>query len=71
LLTSINCESDKVVLEQLKARHPALTVIVVSGSDPSGLVPAKRSHLIFEYIPKPFQVAQVRETIKRAVGHRV
>ena len=58
------------VLEQLKERHPALAVIVVSGSDPSGLVPAKRSQLIFEYIPKPFQVAQVRETVKRAVAGR-
>jgi DNA-binding NtrC family response regulator len=56
------------VLEQLKARHPALAVIVVSGSDPAGLVPAERSKLVFEYIPKPFQVAQVRETVKRAAA---
>ena len=59
------------VLEQLKARHPALAVIVVSGSDPSGLVPAERRMLIFEYIAKPFQVAQVREMVKRAVACRV
>ena len=58
------------VLEQLKARHPALAVSVVSGSDPYGLVPAERGDLIFEYIPKPFQVAQVRETVKRAVTCR-
>jgi DNA-binding NtrC family response regulator len=58
------------VLEQLKARHPALAVIVVSGSDPSGLVSAECSKLIFEYVTKPFQVAQVRETVKRAVANR-
>jgi DNA-binding NtrC family response regulator len=59
------------VLEQLKARHPTLAVIVVSGSDPYGLVPAECGELIFEYIAKPFQVAQVRETVKRAVACRV
>jgi DNA-binding NtrC family response regulator len=58
------------VLEQLKARDPALAVIVVSGSDPNGLVPAARGELIFEYIPKPFQVVHVRETVKRAVAGR-
>jgi len=58
------------VLEQLKARNPALAVIVVSGADPFGLVPAERRELIFEYIAKPFQVAHVRETVKRAVAHR-
>lgn len=58
------------LLARLKARQPALAVIVVSGSDPAGLVPAERSHLIFAYIPKPFQVAQVRETVKRAVAGR-
>jgi two-component system response regulator PilR (NtrC family) len=59
------------VLEQLKARHPALAVIVVSGSDPYGLVPAERRMLIFEYIAKPFSVVHVRETVKRAVARRV
>jgi DNA-binding NtrC family response regulator len=58
------------VLEQLKAHQPALAVIVVSGSDPYGLVPAERRDLIFAYIPKPFSVAQVRETVKRAVAFR-
>jgi len=58
------------VLEQLKAHQPALAVIVVRGSDPYGLVPAERRDLIFAYIPKPFSVAQVRETVNRAVAFR-
>jgi DNA-binding NtrC family response regulator len=58
------------VLEKMKALHPALAVIVVSGSDPYGLVPTERRVLLFEYIAKPFQVAHLRETVKRAVARR-
>src|SRR5438270_12583786 len=58
------------ILEQLKARQPTLAVIVISGSDPSGLIPAERGTLIFAYIAKPFQVAHVRQTVNRAAAHR-
>jgi len=58
------------VLEKIKAFNPAIEVIVVSGSDPYGAdLEALRLHA-FDYIPKPFHVSSLRETIKRAVAHR-
>jgi DNA-binding NtrC family response regulator len=58
------------VLEQLKARNPTIVVIIITGSELEGMVPAELRMLIFECIVKPFQVAHVRETVKRAVAHR-
>lgn len=58
------------VLEKIKALNPIITVIIVTGSELEGMVPAELRVLIFEYIAKPFQVAHVRETVKRAVARR-
>ena len=58
------------VLEKLKALNPAIEVIVVTGSDPYGMMPAELRLLIFEYILKPFDVSHLRETVKRAVTQR-
>jgi DNA-binding NtrC family response regulator len=62
--------SGRQVMEKIKAINPALAVIVVTGSDPYGLVPTESRLLVFDYIVKPFHIAHVRETVKRAVAHR-
>jgi DNA-binding NtrC family response regulator len=56
------------VMEKIKAINPALTVIVVTGSDPYRMVPAELRVLVFDYIVKPFHVSHVRETVKRAIA---
>ena len=58
------------ILQKMKALNPALEVIIVTGSDPYGAdLEVLRAHA-FDYIPKPFNVAHLREMVKRAVAHR-
>ena len=58
------------VMEKIKAISSSIEVIIVTGSDPYGTeLEVVRSHA-FDYIPKPFNVSYLRETVKRAVARR-
>jgi CheY-like chemotaxis protein len=58
------------VVEQLKALHRALPVIVVTSYEPDARVEQELGPHLFAYIVKPFHVSHLRETVKRAVAHR-
>ncbi len=55
------------VLEQLIARWPALCVIVVTGYPSLEDMRATFKLKVFDYLSKPFSLAQLRQTLKNAV----
>ena len=58
------------VLERIKALDPSIEVIVVTGyASYDTVLEGLRLHA-FDYIPKPFNVPHVRETVKRAATQR-
>ncbi len=58
------------VLEKIKAIDPAIEVIVVTGyASYDTVLEGLRLHA-FDYIPKPFNVPHLRETVKRAAIQR-
>jgi DNA-binding NtrC family response regulator len=57
---------DKVV-EQLLARWPALCVIIITGYPSLEDMRNTFRMKVFDYLPKPFTLAQLRQTLKSAV----
>ena len=58
------------VLEKIKAIDPSIEVIVVTGyASYDTVLEGLRLHA-FDYIPKPFNVPHLRETVKRAAAQR-
>jgi DNA-binding NtrC family response regulator len=58
------------VLEKIKAIDPSIEVIVVTGyASYDTVLEGLRLHA-FDYIPKPFNVPHLRETVKRATAQR-
>jgi DNA-binding NtrC family response regulator len=58
------------VMEKIKALRPSIEVIVVTSyASAEAELAVQRLHA-FEYIPKPFNVSYLRETVKRAIAHR-
>jgi len=58
------------VLEKIKALDPSIEVIVVTGyASYDTVLEGLRLHA-FDYIPKPFNVLHLRETVKRAATQR-
>jgi DNA-binding NtrC family response regulator len=55
------------VLEQLLASHPALCVIIVTGYPSLEDMRATFKLKVFDYIAKPFSLAQLRQTLRNAV----
>ncbi|MEO8130319.1 MAG: response regulator [Bryobacteraceae bacterium] len=55
------------VLEQLISRWPALCVIVVTGYPSLEDMRATFKLKVFDYLAKPFSLAQLRQTLKNAV----
>jgi FixJ family two-component response regulator len=55
------------VLEQLLGRHPNLCVIVITGYPSLEDMRATFKLKVFDYIAKPFSLAQLRQTLKNAV----
>lgn len=58
------------VMEKIKALRPSIEVIVVTSYASAETELAVQRLRAFEYIPKPFNVSYLRETVKRAVAHR-
>ncbi|MCP5114832.1 MAG: response regulator [bacterium] len=56
------------VLEQLLARWPKLCVIIVTGYPSLEDMRATFKMKVFDYLSKPFSLAQLRQTLKNAVG---
>jgi two-component system, OmpR family, response regulator len=56
------------VLEQLLSRWPSLCVIVVTGYPSLEDMRATFKLKVFDYIAKPFSLAQLRQVLKHAVG---
>lgn len=59
-----------VVLEQLQSRWPGLCVIVVTGYPSYEDMRATFKMNVFDYITKPFSLAQLRQVLKHAVETR-
>jgi DNA-binding NtrC family response regulator len=55
------------VLEQLQARFPGLCVIVVTGYPSLEDMRATFKLKVFDYLPKPFTLAQIRQVLANAV----
>src|SRR5579884_37082 len=55
------------VLEQLLAGHPNLCVIIVTGYPSLEDMRATFKMRVFDYMSKPFSLAQLRQTLKNAV----
>ena len=54
------------VLEQLLAAYPGLCVIIVTGYPSLEDMRATFQMKVFDYIPKPFSLAQLRDTLENA-----
>ena len=59
-------KGDKV-LEQLLAKYPAMCVIIVTGYPSLEDMRATFRMKVFDYLAKPFSLAQLRQTLKNAV----
>lgn len=57
------------VLEQLLTRWPALCVIIITGYPSLEDMRATFKLRVFDYLAKPFSLAQLRQTLKNAVEH--
>lgn len=57
------------VLEQLLARWPSLCVIIVTGYPSLEDMRATFKMKVFDYLAKPFSLAQLRQTLANAVEH--
>ena len=55
------------VLEQLQARHPGVCVIIVTGYPSLEDMRATFKLKVFDYLSKPFSLAQLRQTLANAV----
>lgn len=55
------------VIEQLQARYPGLCVIVVTGYPSLEDMRATFKLKVFDYLPKPFSLAQLRQALQNAV----
>jgi DNA-binding NtrC family response regulator len=56
------------VLEQLQTRYPGLCVIVVTGYPSLEDMRATFKLKVFDYLSKPFSLAQLRQTLEHAVA---
>jgi DNA-binding NtrC family response regulator len=57
------------VLEQLLARWPTLCVIIVTGYPSLEDMRATFRMKVFDYLAKPFSLAQLRQTLANAIEH--
>ena len=57
------------VLEQLLARWPGLCVIIITGYPSLEDMRATFKLKVFDYLAKPFSLAQLRQTLRNAVEH--
>ena len=58
------------LLEQVQQRHPELPVIVMTAHSDLDSAVSAYSGGAFEYLPKPFDVNEVVEQVRRAAEHR-
>jgi CheY-like chemotaxis protein len=58
------------VMERIKAKDPDIEVVLITGyASYETVLEALRLHA-FDYIPKPFNIAQLRDLVRRAVARR-
>src|SRR5204862_7508486 len=57
----------EMVLEQLQSTHPGLCTIIVTGYPSLEDMRATFKMKVFDYIAKPFSLAQLRQTLANAV----
>lgn len=57
------------VLEQLQLRWPGICVIIVTGYPSLEDMRATFKLKVFDYLAKPFSLAQLRQTLKNAIEH--
>lgn len=57
------------VLEQLQLRWPGICVIIVTGYPSLEDMRATFKMKVFDYLAKPFSLAQLRQTLKNAIEH--
>jgi DNA-binding NtrC family response regulator len=56
----------ETVLEKLQSRHPAVCIVVVTGYPSLEDMRATFKRKVFDYLAKPFSLAQLRQTLKNA-----
>jgi DNA-binding NtrC family response regulator len=56
----------EAVLEKLQARHPDICVIIVTGYPSLEDMRATFKRKVFDYLSKPFSLAQLRQTLRNA-----
>ncbi len=56
------------VLERLQAKHPGLCVVIVTGYPSLEDMRATFKLKVFDYLAKPFSLAELRQTIEHAVA---
>ena len=61
--------SGEQVLEQLLARWPELCVIVITGYPSLESMRATFKLRVFDYLAKPFSIAQLRQALQNAIEH--
>lgn len=70
VLTDVHMDSDDIFnfIPELKSLRPDLPVIIMSANTSVATALKSGSSDIFEYIPKPFDLDDLQQTIKRALG---
>jgi nitrogen regulation protein NR(I) len=63
-------ESRLEVIDEIKAWDPRLPIIVVTGCSATEFAIEAMKRGAFEYLPKPIELAQLREVVKRAISLR-
>jgi FixJ family two-component response regulator len=61
--------SGEQVLEQLSSRWPDLCIIVITGYPSLENMRATFRMRVFDYLAKPFSIAQLRQTLQNAIDH--
>ena len=61
--------SGREILKQIQELHPATPVIVISGNSEDAAGRELIELGAFAYISKPFQLAEVEDTVVRAIAH--
>lgn len=57
----------ETVLDELQNRHPEVCVIIVTGYPSMEDMRATFKRKVFDYLSKPFSLAQLRQTLKNAI----
>lgn len=72
VLTDVHMESDDIFnfIPEIKSSRPDLPIVIMSANTSVATALKSGSSGVFEYIPKPFDLDDLHQTIKRALGRK-